>query len=174
MSAQFDAPRIVIDRLGHLGDGIGAGAEGAVHVPLAAPGDVFARDPTVETGWRLIEAGKARAEPPCRHFGVCGGCNLQHVSVELYAQSKREWVIAALENQGLRPVVDALVPAAPGTRRRASFAAIGRKDGALIGFHRARSHEIIEVPHCLVVRPRMIKALAAVRDMLTERLGPGR
>jgi 23S rRNA (uracil1939-C5)-methyltransferase len=113
-------------------------------------------------------------DAPCVHYGACGGCNLQHVSPDTYARSKREWVIVALARQGLNPPVDELVRVSSGTRRRAVFAATGQTEGVMIGFHRARSHEIVEVPHCLIVRPRMMKALAAMRGILSERLGTGR
>jgi len=172
-SAMAEPQSVVIERLGHLGDGIATGPDGPLHIPLAAPGDVFAPDPGDPSGWRLAKAGPSRADPPCPHYGACGGCNLQHVSAHSYAQAKREWVIAALARQGIKTEVDPLVPVAPGRRRRATFAAMRRGSGVLIGFHRARSHEIVEVPRCLVVRPRLIKALAAIKDILVPRLGHG-
>ncbi|MFZ1988971.1 MAG: RNA methyltransferase [Alphaproteobacteria bacterium] len=160
--------KVMIERIGHLGDGLAGQGESAVHIPFAAPGDVFERA-DAQSDWRLAQPGPHRIQAPCAHYGVCGGCNLQHVYTETYLASKREWVIAALARQGLNAPVDEMLPIAPGARRRATFAATGGKT-PLIGFHRERSNDIAPVPHCLVVRPRIINAIDAVRGLLEGRL----
>ena len=160
--------RITIERVGHLGDGLAGSGEGAVHIPFAAPGDVFERD-DAQGEWRLAQAGPHRAQAPCSHYGACGGCNLQHVDASTYLASKREWVVAALARQGLDAPVDEVTAIAPAARRRATFTTTGGKAPA-IGFHRAASHDVVAVPQCLVVRPRIIGSLQAVRGLIEGRL----
>ena len=160
--------KVTIERIGHLGDGLAHLSDGTIQIPLAAPGDVFERA-DAQGAWQLAQAGPHRVKAPCSHYGICGGCNLQHVDTATYLASKREWVVAALVRQGLDAPVDDVQPIAPATRRRATFTATGGRE-PLIGFHREGSDEIVPVPHCLVVRPRMIKALEAVRGLLEGRL----
>ena len=56
-----------------------------------------------------------RAEPPCPHFGACGGCQLQHVPPPQYGAWKRQQVAAALAQRGLEDIqVEPLVRTASG------------------------------------------------------------
>lgn len=85
-----------VEALGSAGDGMARTAEGRVFVPFALPGELWRvrLERRSEEGWRgvplqrLEEAG--RAEPPCRHFGRCGGCRLQHLPPGLYRDFKRD------------------------------------------------------------------------------------
>lgn len=160
--------RVTIERIGHLGDGLAHWGDDTVQVPFAAPGDVFARA-RPHSEWELAEAGAHRVSAPCAHYGVCGGCNLQHADTETYLASKREWVVAALARQALDAPVDDVLPITPGARRRATFAAVGGRI-PVIGFHREGTHDVVQVPQCLVIRPRIISALEAVRGLLEGRL----
>lgn len=156
-----------IERIGHLGDGIALTPAGQAHVPLTAPGDRVARE---GGAWKLIAEGPHRSAPPCRHFGVCGGCSLQHVAGDAYRAAKREWVIAALARQGLKPRVAPLVPVPPASRRRASFAMSLKREGAAIGFQERRTRNIVGVPGCQVLRPRILDALPAIAEFAATRL----
>ena len=94
---------VVIGRIGAQGDGIAAMPDGKpLYVPQAATGDRVrvAIEGPENDGVRgrlidLIEAGPARGTPPCRHFGVCGGCALQHLSPTAYRDWKRGLVVDA-------------------------------------------------------------------------------
>src|SRR5690606_32650058 len=79
-----------------LGDGVATVDGQTVFVPLAAPGDrvraevVAGRDGTLRAiGFELLEPGPHRVVAPCRHFGTCGGCALQHLEPAFYAGWKR-------------------------------------------------------------------------------------
>ena len=68
---------------------------------------------------RLVSAPSPdRVTARCRHFGVCGGCAAQHMGERLYAEWKRDIVVAALRQRGLEPDVVPLRRVVPGTRRR--------------------------------------------------------
>ena len=170
-----------ISRLGGRGHGImDAGGE-RYYVPFTVPGDrVVARvglkqgDGYAAEARTILKASADRAEPPCAHFHVCGGCTLQHVDDRAYAAWKRDQVVQALARQGFdEPVVADLVRVPPRTRRRADF--VARKAGGkvLLGFHEAESRRIVDIAECWVLDPRLMQVLPALRLLLAELLQPG-
>ena len=112
-------------------------------------------------------AGDAPAVAPiCRHFGVCGGCLAQHMPAPLYAAWKRDSVVAALAAAGVAWQVGALVDAHGTGRRRATFHARVRADGAVeVGFMRARAHDIVEIEACPLFAPELDAAPAVARAL---------
>ncbi|MFO1186337.1 MAG: RNA methyltransferase [Alphaproteobacteria bacterium] len=156
-----------IERIGHLGDGIAMTPAGQIHVPFTAPGDRVAR---AGGAWNLVTEGPHRSVPPCRHFGVCGGCSLQNVAADVYHAAKREWVVAALARQGLKTDIAPLVAVPPASRRRASFAICLEDGNALVGFQERRTRNIVAVPGCQVLRPRIVAARGAIAAFVAARL----
>lgn len=163
-----------IETLGAKGDGI---AEGGIFVPFTLPGE----EVTIEgEGARgdlvsVLQPSADRVEPPCPHFGACGGCDLQHASTELYARFKHGLVVDAFARVGLDPVVAPLVACRSATRRRAVFTAVRAGPRILLGFHQARSHRIEDLKTCLVVVPEIERALPLLRrlaGLLVDRKRP--
>jgi 23S rRNA (uracil1939-C5)-methyltransferase len=96
------APEVVqIESLGHRGDGIGRGPGGLAYVPFTLPGESVAIDRRGDRGSLLsvLEASGERTLPICRHFGRCGGCALQMMSLDAGRALKRRFVIGALNQQ---------------------------------------------------------------------------
>jgi 23S rRNA (uracil1939-C5)-methyltransferase len=110
----------------------------------------------------------------CPHFGVCGGCTLQNLSPDAYRARKRDAVIAALGRAGLDDaVVEAPLLVPEKTRRRAVFK-FGKQKGAMtVGFHAARSHEIVDVRECLVLTPALLTLTGDLRRVLADILSDG-
>ena len=92
---------VEILRLGHAGDGIAADG---LFVPYTVPGDVvrIAREGPRGRLSEIVTPGPSRTVPPCAHFGRCGGCALQMVAREPYLAWKRDLVVTALKQRGLR------------------------------------------------------------------------
>jgi 23S rRNA (uracil1939-C5)-methyltransferase len=160
-----------IAALGAQGDGIAETGAGRVYVAFALPGE------RVEAGAaglpRLLSPPSTeRATPVCRHFGVCGGCAAQHMSDRLYAEWKRGILVAALRQRGLGPDVAPLHRMAPGTRRRAVLTARRRGRGVVLGYHRRRSVEVVDVEECPVLVPRLAAQLAALRAVAEALAAP--
>src|SRR5712691_9489397 len=108
--------RLVISAIGRHGDGVAQTPAGAVHVPYTLPGEtaeVEARPGHPDRGRAIkIEvASPERIAPICPHFGVCGGCALQHWASAPYRAWKRALVIETLAQAGLDASVDDLVDA---------------------------------------------------------------
>jgi 23S rRNA (uracil1939-C5)-methyltransferase len=96
-----------IDSMAFGGEGILRHEGVVVFVPFAAPGDEVAVEITeVKKSFaramllKLNNLSPNRVEARCWHFGMCGGCQLQHVSYEKQLQLKHEWVAQALKRIG--------------------------------------------------------------------------
>lgn len=160
---------VTIDTLGHLGDGVADVNGVQVFVPLTLAGERVTIRPTTEGRadlLRILEPSSSRIKPPCKHYGQCGGCALQHVAPALYATWKREQVIAALSSRGIDVEVDPLVTANAATRRRAAFAATRTKKGVTLGYYGRASHNIISIEHCPLVTPEIEESLAALAEVV--------
>ncbi|MCC6006857.1 MAG: class I SAM-dependent RNA methyltransferase [Rhodobacteraceae bacterium] len=158
---------LTITGLGHRGDGLATGPDGPVHVRGALPGEVvrgIVVSGRMEAPVILAPAG-GRQAPPCPHFGTCGGCVAQHMGDALALDWKEATVRNALAARGLRPAFLPAHVSPPGTRRRAGFAALRLRGGVVAGFHRAGSHQIVEVPDCRVIAPGLRAALPACRAL---------
>lgn len=159
--------RLTIDHVGAQGDGRAREHDRWVSVPFTLAGEVaeVSGEGDRLTLARIHTPSASRISPACRHFGRCGGCTLQHMAPASYASFKRDLILRSLSARGL----DAEVPEAwitpPGSRRRAALSA--RKTGKVItlGFHGRRSHDLIALEECPVLRPAITAALPALRDI---------
>lgn len=172
-----------IDDLGNGGDGIARLPDGrTVFVPLTVPGDrALCRVDADGKGFlrghvlSLERAGPSRATAPCRHFGLCGGCALQHLDVTAYRALKTRQVTGALDRAGIICEVEPetiFIPHA--TRRRANFAAIAGKNGTVIGFHERKSATIRNVPDCLLITEDVRAVMEGFRPFVAAIAGHGR
>ena len=114
---------------------------------------------------RRLSDSLQRQAPRCPHFGICGGCQQQHASVELQQQSKR----AALARLMKREVDDIIAASPWGYRRRArlSLNYQPKTQQLQIGFRKANSSEIVDVVQCPVLVPTLGALLPAVRECLS-------
>ena len=107
----------------------------------------------------------------CRHFGTCGGCAHQDMAEAPYRAFKRALVADALARHGIEAPVGDIVEVPPATRRRATFKAL-RGEGVALGFHAARSHDIVDMRECLVLTQRLAALVPGLRAMLAALLAP--
>ena len=132
----------------------------------AAPGDVLRADGTLE--W-----GPHHVTPPCRHFAQCGGCQLQQLDEESLADFVAARVSNASSSQELG--AELITPphlSPPASRRRASLRAESSQGRVVIGFREARSHRLVELGECPVLRPEIVSILPDLRKLLIK-LGQG-
>ncbi len=110
----------------------------------------------------------------CIHFGTCGGCAFQDMAPDAYRAMKRDSIVQALTRQGLGDaVVEETIAIAPFTRRRASFKVIKKGDETQVGFHAARSHDIVDMRECFVLTPKLFGLVAGLRAMMSALLNNG-
>jgi 23S rRNA (uracil1939-C5)-methyltransferase len=151
-----------IVRVAAKGDGVTASGR---HVPLAAPGD------TLDANGDVLP-GPHHATPPCRHFGTCGGCQLQHLDEEALADFVRDRVVHAAEQQGIETERIEPVHISPSrSRRRATLHAVNGGGRPLIGFREGQSHRVVDMRECHVLAPELFALVDPLRRMLAARRG---
>jgi 23S rRNA (uracil1939-C5)-methyltransferase len=156
-----ETPEII--RIAARGDGVTADGR---HVALSAPGDRL----NAEGG--LIH-GPHHITPPCRHFPICGGCQLQHVDEMSLAQFVRDRVVHALDGQGL--TAEEIMPvhvSPPSTRRRISLRSHRAGKQLQLGFNTEKSYRVIDLQQCDVMKPKLFAMIEPLRQFLAPRLNP--
>jgi 23S rRNA (uracil1939-C5)-methyltransferase len=172
-----DAREFTIDRLNARGEGLAA-ASRDIAIPLALPGERVAALAHGERASlvKILQASPERAAPICDYFGQCGGCAAQHMNWRLYAEWKRRLLIEALARADVKAEVGAIIDAHGEGRRRATFHARYEAPGSpgVLGFMRARTHDIIAIERCPVLAPEMSGALPAARRIAHDLRGLAR
>lgn len=179
---------VTIDAIVAGGDGLARAADGrVVFVPRTAPGERVEVEYSEEhRRWararlrRIIEPGPARREPPCPHYAVCGGCQLQHIDYTTQREAKAEIIVDALRRLGGISVQPPEVESSAlqlGYRNRVTF--LIRRAGAkvLAGFHSfPNPATIVDIDACPLAESAINRAWASLRAAwgpLAERLPSG-
>ncbi|MBK8049592.1 MAG: class I SAM-dependent RNA methyltransferase [Anaerolineales bacterium] len=175
-----DVVRVTFDRLAPSGEAIARMAGLVIFTPLGAPGDdadvrIIERKRTFARGQLLHvhRSGPIRVTPRCAYFGVCGGCDWQHITYADQLLWKAEVVAEQLVRLGrfagvtVEPCIPSPLPY--GYRNHTRLAV---DEARLAGYRAARSHAIVPVERCPVLEPALEADLAeAVKGKLD--LEPG-
>jgi 23S rRNA (uracil1939-C5)-methyltransferase len=160
--------RLLIDHVGHLGDGVARVEGQSIFVPYTLGGetvDVAAapgRHPDRRQLIRVEQPSTERVEPLCQHFGICGGCAIQHWETERYRAWKRDLVVTALAQAKIDCEVFPLIDAhGQGRRRMTLHARKGTHDVLKVGFAAAQSHDVVPIDRCPILDPGLGNALDA-------------
>ena len=145
-----------IVRIAARGDGITAGGS---HVPFGVPGDVLLDDGS-------LQPGPDHQVPPCRHFPECGGCQLQHADDAAYRDYLVSRVAGALDQHDLATEIRTPHLSPPNSRRRAALRALKLGQGAVLGFNAEKSHQIVDMRECHILRPELFALVAPLRQLL--------
>jgi len=167
--------------IGARGDGLAEEDGQRYFVPFTLPGDIVEAEPRDRRGEGIVAdlvevlAPSRHREPaPCKHFGVCGGCALQHWRRDIYAGWKNELISRALAQRGVvAPAFEPALAGLPGERRRADFVVRRQGRRAVAGFHERASPQVVDVEECFVVTPRLVAVLPHLRTVLAGILPEG-
>ncbi|MGD8880007.1 MAG: class I SAM-dependent RNA methyltransferase [Methyloceanibacter sp.] len=169
---------LTIDQLGSQGDGVAEAPSGPVFVPFTLPGERVSAKVTSDKKYAdcitILDASPKRVDPVCPHFGVCGGCALQHMETSSYLDWKRDCVVRALRSRGLNAAVEPARAVPLGNRRRAVFHIERRGKELVLGYRRARSHDTIDIEVCPILSARIVAALPAIKALVAPLLGDRR
>lgn len=116
----------------------------------------------------LAEPSPARRQPDCPYYGRCGGCDFRHMSYEEELWAKRTRVQDALTRIGGAEIAveEILGAEQPLHYRNKSIYPIS--PAGEVGFYRARSHQVVNVEHCLIQKPEADALAQAVRDYIAR------
>ncbi|MBQ4479884.1 MAG: class I SAM-dependent RNA methyltransferase [Victivallales bacterium] len=172
---------VTIDDLAFGGEGVARTAEGIVFVPYTAIGDEALVEITMVRKnfakgklLKVITPAPGRTEPLCPHFGICGGCQYQHLDYPVEFAAKQKQLLDILKRIGrfeeLPPVQPACRAAAPyGYRNKLRFEARparaenGRKY-VDYGYLQNDNKSFLKVTHCPLGRPELGKLLHKAID----------
>lgn len=162
------AELLTIDHVGHRGDGVAIDGAQSIFVPTTLAGetvevdDVPGNHPDRRRLVRVTQASPERIAPFCPHFGVCGGCAIQHWNDAPYRAWKRNIVVETLAQAKVAAEVAPLLDAHGAGRRRITLhGRMGTHEVLKVGFAAAGSHDIIPVDRCPILDPALDGALEA-------------
>jgi 23S rRNA (uracil1939-C5)-methyltransferase len=153
-----------IVRIAARGDGVTPSGR---HVPFGVPGDALLDD-------GALAFGAHHQEPPCGHFPECGGCQLQHADDVAYRNYLVSRVEGALAQHGLVTEMREPHLSPPNSRRRATLRVMRVGQGVVLGFNAARSHRIVDMRECHILRSELFALVAPLRALLAGLLEPRR
>ncbi len=168
---------VTINDLDTFGQGVARHKGKALFVPGALPGEEVSvqitedkRSYATAKVTRRHNDSPERVTPRCPHYGVCGGCQLQHASPELQRNSKAR----ALSRQFDRPVDGILSGPEYGYRRRTRLGLLydAKRAHLTMGFRQAASKSLVDVHQCPVLVPQLEALLEPLRACLNELKDP--
>ena len=114
----------------------------------------------------VIEPSSERITPDCPYFPRCGGCTYRHIRYEEELRLKKQRVQDNLSRIGGSDVTVEEILGARDTLRYRNKAQYPVSKDSAVGFYRARTHEVIECEHCLLVKPEADAAAEALREYM--------
>ena len=168
-----------IDSMGHDGRGVARIEGKATFIHGALPGESVLfrytkRRRSHDEGQTVavVSASPDRVAPRCAHYGVCGGCSLQHLSPDAQIAAKQAILLENLRTIGkVQPaaVLPSIVNQSPwGYRRKARLGVkeVARKGKVLVGFRERGSSFVADLSQCHVLHPRVGELLPALGALI--------
>lgn len=173
-------PTLVIESLNHEGRGVAHRDGKAIFVDGALTGEtvaysVYRKKDTFEMAQatQILRASHARVTPRCKHFGVCGGCSLQHLNPGAQIAAKQRVLEDNLAHIGKVSPETLLSPIHGPTwgyrsRARLSVRLVEKKGGVLVGFHEKKSSFVADMTSCEVLPPRISALIPRLRELVMQ------
>jgi 23S rRNA (uracil1939-C5)-methyltransferase len=154
----------LIVRIAARGDGVTASGR---HVPFAVPGDAILADGG-------LAFGPHHQHPPCGLFPQCGGCQLQQADDEAYRAYLVSRIETGLAQHDLQATIRDPHLSPRCSRRRATLKALKVGQDVVIGFNAEKSHRIVDMTECHILRPEVFALVQPLRELLARLLKPKR
>ena len=170
--------RITIESLDQEGRGVARADGKVIFIEGALSGETvgyssYRKKPSFELAQvtQIHKPSSLRVQPKCRHFGVCGGCSMQHLDARAQVAVKQRiledslWHIGKVRAETmLRPIYGQ----AWGYRERARLSVrhVVKKGKTLVGFHEKRSSFVADMQHCEILAPKIAKLLPLLAELV--------
>ncbi|HEY8355218.1 MAG TPA: 23S rRNA (uracil(1939)-C(5))-methyltransferase RlmD [Methylophilaceae bacterium] len=173
-------PSAVIESLDQEARGVTHVEGKVVFIDGALPGETVSyqsrkRKPSYEFAdvVEVLQPSSARVTPKCPHFGVCGGCALQHMEPAAQVAAKQRMLEADLWHIGrTRPewMLPAIQGPAWGYRHKARLRAryVPKKGGVLVGFNEKASSYVADMRTCAILPPHVSALLEPLRELIEQ------
>jgi 23S rRNA (uracil1939-C5)-methyltransferase len=169
---------VFVESLDHEGRGVAHHDGKAIFIDGALPGEIvtyspYKKKPSYEFAQLIsIEKSSAvRTDPRCRHYGVCGGCNMQHAEFSAQVASKQRILEDNLARIG-KVIPEILLPPIYGPewgyrqRARLSVRYVEKKGRVLVGFHEKKSSFVAAMETCEVLPPNISALIPKLSDLI--------
>ncbi|MUG43951.1 23S rRNA (uracil(1939)-C(5))-methyltransferase RlmD [Paenibacillus woosongensis] len=170
---------VTIKRLGINGEGVGYYRRKAAFITGALPDEVVhakvtrVQDKFINADMVKIEKrSPQRTDAPCPVFGICGGCQIQHISYPGQLKGKEEIVreafsrYAGLQELRMKPMLGMEHPW--GYRNKAQLQLGLQEEGVIAGLYAADSHKLIDITGCPIQHPKVNEAVDRTRNVLQQ------
>ncbi|QLI80610.1 23S rRNA (uracil(1939)-C(5))-methyltransferase RlmD [Chitinibacter fontanus] len=173
-------PTALIESLSHEGYGIAHVDGKTIFIDGALPFETatyssYRKKPTFENAQAtsIHNDSFMRVKPKCPHYGVCGGCSLQHMEFGAQVAAKQRVLEDNLNRIGHvapQSMLPAIYGPAWGYRHRARLSAknVAKKGTVLVGFHEKRSSFIADMSECHILPPHVSAQLPALRELVKQ------
>lgn len=180
MSKQPVVHNARITKLSHEGRGIAHINGKTTFIDGALPGEdvsfIYTSRKSKYDEGQLVEvlnAAAIRAVPLCQHYGVCGGCSLQHVQPEAQIALKQEMLLEQLAHfGGVKPeqILPPLTGPVWGYRRKARLGVkfVTKKQRLLVGFREKNGRYLADINRCEVLHPKVGTLLPALQQLISQ------
>jgi len=177
---------VTIESLSHDGRGVAHLDGKAVFIDGALPGEVVSFE--YRASRRRFDEGRVtavekaspdRVQPGCPHFGLCGGCSLQHMEPAAQIRAKQQTLLDNLKHIG-KVVPQAVLPALTGpvwgyrTKGRLGVKDVIKKGRVLVGFREKHSPYVADLAACEVLHPSIGKRIEELAQLIGQLQGKAR
>ncbi|MDR3386436.1 MAG: 23S rRNA (uracil(1939)-C(5))-methyltransferase RlmD [Rudaea sp.] len=119
----------------------------------------------------ILRPSPDRVTPRCAHFGVCGGCALQHLDAGAQISAKQRVLLENLERIGKVTPANVLAPLTDspwGYRRKARLSVkfVEKKGRVLVGFRESNGRYVADIQRCEVLHPAVGECIEAITAMI--------
>ena len=171
--------RVTIESLDQEGRGVARIEGKVIFIEGALTGEEvsyssYRKKPSFELAQvtQIHKSSAMRAQPKCKHFGVCGGCSMQHLDARAQVAVKQRiledtlWHIGKVKAETiLRPIYGQTW----GYRERARLSVkhVIKKGKTLVGFHEKRSSFVADMQSCEILTPKIARLLPLLADLVS-------
>jgi 23S rRNA (uracil1939-C5)-methyltransferase len=171
--------KVTIESLDQEGRGVAHFDGKVIFIEGALTGEVvsyssYRKKPAFEQAQvvNIFKTSSMRVQPKCKHFGVCGGCSMQHLDARAQVAVKQRILEDGLRHIGkVKPetILPAIYGEAWGYRERARISVkyVIKKSKMLVGFHEKRSSYVADMQSCEILAPKIAKLLPLLADLIS-------
>lgn len=119
---------------------------------------------------KIVQKSAQRQTPFCTVYGLCGGCQMQHIPLEMQRQAKQDALFQRLQKLQATPIAfqPMIVGEPQSYRRRAKLSIAMQKNRPIIGFRQANSQAIVPISRCDVLVPALNQLLPELQALTAE------